>query len=198
MLGESYTPHVQMSDHPGMVSLAFGADSNFEPALAVTEDVAELKRKYSGFVIQLDRLRSDLIGVDVHFRPSPKEWSTLEILGHLIDADRDIWWPRITAILSEENPHFVNIDQNELVRKHNWHSLPLEDILSQLMRIRWNYAMEMNSIPLSSFDRTGEHAILGEVSIFRILQILVAHDAHYLDKIRSLINQFPATPRQEA
>jgi hypothetical protein len=166
---------------------AFGADRNAENLPATLEDLPELKRKYSGLLIQLDRLRSGLLSADLHYRNTDSEASILEILGHLIDADRDIWWPRIKSILQNDRPYLPNVDQHALIRKHNWQSLPLDDVLGQLMRIRWNYAMNLNDMPIESFERIGEHATLGEISVLRILELLVAHDAHYVEKVESLI-----------
>jgi hypothetical protein len=210
MLNESYTLSVPVSESVGMNSLAFGGDIHLgiatpstmtlpdavtDIAQAITGDLTELKRKYSGLLIQLDGLRPDLTSADIYHRPSPEEWSILEILGHLIDTDREIWWPRIMTLLdnegalSETRPYFINIDQDELIHRNGWQSLPLEDVLAQLMRIRWDYAMKMNGILDASFECTGIHATLGEISILRILQLLIAHDTYYLAKIRTLIEE---------
>ena len=210
MLNESYALSVLTDDSHGMNSLASGGDLNLGIAApstmsltgfaggdipVISEDLEELKRKYSGLLIQMDTIHSDLSSADVHYRPSPEEWSILETLGHIIDTDREIWWPRIAAILDTEQasstlpPYFTNIDQEELVRKHGWQSLPFDDVLAQLMRVRWDHAMKINGIPDTSFDSVGVHTTLGEVSILRILQLLVAHDAYYLVKIRELIEQ---------
>jgi len=152
-----------------------------------TYDIEELKRQYASIIIQLDRIRPALIAADVQYRQNESSWSIKEILGHLIDADREIWWPRIEAALIQEHPQFAIIDQKELVKKNRWQSLPLEDILAQLMRIRWNFAMRLNTMPAESFERTGEHLALGDLSVLRIIQMLVAHDAHYMDLVRDLI-----------
>jgi len=161
-----------------------------------TSDLDELRREYAVLIIQLDRLRPSLITADVLHRADDASWSIKEILGHIIDADREIWWPRIEAAIAvddrssaQDSPNFVTLDQKEIVRRNRWQSLPLDDILAQLMRIRWNYAMRLNTMAPESFERTGEHLALGELSVLKIIQILVAHDAHYLDKIRELIEE---------
>lgn len=153
---------------------------------ASLNDLDELKRRYAAFIIQIDRLRPALYRADSRGASRWGTWSLRETLGHLIDTDRDIWWPRIEAARLEENPYFEDINQSELLRAHHWKSQPLEDILSQLVRSRWDYGMKLNSFSASAFERTGEHAILGELSILRILQIMVAHDEYYLTKIRAL------------
>lgn len=148
--------------------------------------IAELKRRYSALVIQLDRLRPMMLKADSK-NPKSYKWSIREIVGHLIDVDRDIWGPRIERTLSEDVPYFENIDQDELVRKHGWNEIPLEDIIAQLMRVRWNLAVFINNLPDASLARTCHHFSAGILSVADILQILVDHDAHHLEQIRLLV-----------
>jgi hypothetical protein len=152
-------------------------------------DLAGLRREYSSLIIHLDRLRSSLIAADVLYRPDNGSWSIKEILGHLIDTDREIWWPRIDAAIAQDHPDFVTQDQKEIVRRNRWQSLEIGEILAQLMRVRWNYSMRMNTMATECFERTGQHLALGQLSVLQILQILVAHDAHYLDNVRELIEE---------
>ncbi|SRR5581483_325767 len=151
------------------------------------EDIDPLKRQYAALILQLDRLRPKLAAANVLAREAPEPWSIKEVLGHIIDTDRDIWWPRIETIRMEEQPYFEDVDQLHLASSHRWHDLALEDIVSQLMRVRWNFAMKLNAISECDFERTGIHATLGEISILKILQLLVAHDAHYVERIRVMI-----------
>jgi hypothetical protein len=135
------------------------------------DEVEELKRAYASLIIQLDRLRPKLAAADALALRAESGCSVKEILGKLIDTDREIWWPRITAILERKK----------------WHLLPMEDVFAQVMRTRWEFAMKLQEIAASDFEKTGEHPTLGEVSILRILQILVANDARYIENINSMI-----------
>ena len=153
------------------------------------DQLSDLKRQYAALLIQLDHLRPVLASADVVYRNADNEWSIKEILGHLIDSDRDIWWPRIFSLIERDGVPFSDVDQDDLIAKHHWQSLPIEDILAQLMRVRWDYAMKLNAIPEALFDRSGKHPVMGDVSMLQILQLLVAHDAHYVEKIRGLIDE---------
>ena len=159
-----------------------------------TEDIPELRRRYASLIIQLDRLRPAIEAVDMFMRPKDEVWSIKETLGHLIDTDRDIWWPRIERLLTEESPQFEDVDHREITLAHNWQLRPIEDILSQLVRARWNYALKLDTFAPSDFCRSGEHALLGEICILRIVQILVAHDEYYLKKIQAMIGSVASAP----
>jgi hypothetical protein len=151
------------------------------------DDVQELKKQYSNLIIQIDRIRPALTRIPRDARVADVHWTVTEVFGHLIDADRDIWWPRIDQLLVEERPFFSNVDPEALVGTHNWESIPLDDVLSQLMRIRWNNSMRLNTLPRAAFDRTGIHTEHGEMSLSQILAVIVAHDSHYLSLVRSLL-----------
>jgi hypothetical protein len=206
--------HAKMSANPQKVEFARAIRAGFIAEIGESippvelDDLDELKRQYASLIIQLDRLRPSLVSADAkyifsegssmsdHSRTSDhtrmsdhSHWSMKEILGHLIDTDREIWWPRIEAAIAEENPSFVTLDQKEIVKRNRWQSLPLDEILAQLMRVRWNYAMRLNTMAPECFERTGEHLALGKLSVLQIIQILVSHDAHYLDQVRELIEE---------
>ena len=134
--------------------------------------IEDLKRSYASLILQLDRLRPKLAAADALSLSAEGGWSVKEILGHIIDTDREVWWPRINAILERKN----------------WCSLPIEDIFAQLMRTRWEFAMKLQELAAPDFEKIGEYPALGEVSIFRILQFLVENDARYLENIRSLVD----------
>ncbi|HET6401916.1 MAG TPA: DinB family protein [Candidatus Kapabacteria bacterium] len=151
------------------------------------EDLEDLKRRYASLIIQLDRLRPGLAAANALTPSTDGTWSIKETLGHLIDSDRDIWWPRIEALLREEHPSFAEVDHQELVRAHDWQSQPLDDILGQCIRDRWGYAMRLNELAPDAWERSGDHEALGEICILHIVQLLVAHDEHYLAKLREMI-----------
>lgn len=156
-------------------SSVFQTDASEKLPQVSLDELEELKRSYASLIIQLDRLRPKLAAADALSLSAEGGWSVKEILGHIIDTDREVWWPRITAILERKN----------------WCSLPMEDIFAQLMRTRWEFAMKLQEIAAQDFEKTGDYPSLGEVSILRILQFLVANDARYLDNIRSLVDGKP-------
>jgi hypothetical protein len=207
---QNFSDRSQNAEFAGAIRAGFIAEIRKTPAAVGLNDLDELKREYASLIIQIDRLRPSLLTADVLYRPADAlslsdhptpmsghparisdhpRWSIKEILGHIIDSDREIWWPRIDAMISQNCPHFVTLDQKEIVRRNRWHALPLDDIIAQLMRVRWNYAMRLNTMAPECFQRTGLHLALGPLSLLQIIQLLVAHDARYLDKVRALIDE---------
>ena len=56
----------------------------------------------------------------------------------------------------------------------------------------WQFRKQLDLKPgncaAQDFEKTGEHPELGEVSILRILQFVVANDARYLENIHSMVD----------
>jgi hypothetical protein len=148
-------------------------------------ELAELRRKYSGLLIVFNRFRDRLIASDSWSDPAEDEWSIREILGHLVDTDKQIWWPRIGLMLESERPHLQSVDQVSLLTRNRWNEQPVERILAQFMQFRWNCAIRIKDLTLQDFARTGIHYEFGEISVANILEVLIAHDAHYLGKLRA-------------
>jgi hypothetical protein len=149
----------------------------------------DLKRRFSGLVIQVDRLRARLLGIDTRYKPSLEKWSINEHLGHLIDVDRDIWGPRIHTMIQIRNAYFENIDQDQLVKDHRWQDASLAELTAQLMRARWNNAILINALPEEAFVATAKHFDRGVITLQNIIEIMVDHDAHHLERIRELIQE---------
>src|SRR5436190_23840487 len=149
-LNPSWTPHGEPR-HSLAADLPTAGLMFPELAASVLEapidDLHELKKQYSNLIIQIDRLRPSLTQLTSVTTVSQTHWTITEVFGHLIDTDRDIWWPRIDQILVEDRPSFIDIDPDTLQGQHSWASLPLDDVLAQLMRVRWNNSMRLNTLP---------------------------------------------------
>jgi hypothetical protein len=172
-----------MTDHPVVIACGVSVPSLGDSSDLSMSDLGDLKRKYSGLLIVFDRFRDLLLAADSSSHPEG-EWSIREMLGHMVDTDREIWWPRIAAILENERPFLDSVDQKDLLERHNWNEQPVQTILAQFMQFRWNSAIRIKDLTLQDFARTGQHYEFGDITIANILQILIAHDAHYLAKIR--------------
>lgn len=184
MLMDSYeVPTLTTGARPLLVACGVVVPHLSAPSELSMTELAELKRKYSGLLIVFDRFRDHLLSADSAGSPVG-EWSNREILGHMVDTDRQIWWPRITALLENDRPFLQSLDPEELLAEHGWSEQPIANILAQFMQFRWNCAIRIKDLTLQDFARTGEHYEFGEISVANILEILIAHDAHYLAALR--------------
>ncbi len=150
------------------------------------KEVEELIKRYSSLVIKVDRLRASILTHDTTARMGG--WSINEMLGHLIDSDAFIWGPRINRIIREENPTFEGIDEDALIHEHRWQEAPVGEIIAKLMRVRWNTAVMLSTLPPEYFDRVGVHPSLGEVNVRSIVRMLVDHDTHHIAEIAKLLD----------
>lgn len=162
----------------------------FDPAVSLTDrELADLRRKYSGSLIAFDRLRDRLNDPLALLRTDEGGWSIREILGHMVDTDREIWWPRIETMLRYDEPFLESVDQGKLIDEQGWNDQSVEHILAQFMQFRWSAALQMNGLTDQDIRRKGRHYELGEMTVANVLQILVAHDAHFLAKLNALLGE---------
>ena len=56
-------------------------------------------------------------GEFLRWRPAPKEWCVLEVVGHLIETEERGFAGRIRTILAEERPRFATWDPATVARE---------------------------------------------------------------------------------
>ncbi len=79
-----------------------------------------------------------LAGVDeerTHVRPAEGEWSAVETIGHLIDAEERAV-TRIAQVIELDDPELAGYDADALVREHDYQSQPLLSVVDRLLALR--------------------------------------------------------------
>lgn len=150
-------------------------------------DLRDLKQHYASLIIEIDRMRGDILKRNTTLRYLPQGWSIREHLGFLINSDRDIWHPRIRRMIDEERPVLEAVSVPSLLAEHQWQQAPIEDTIAQLMRTRWNASSFVHSIPDAAYFREAIHPKQGTISLQGILYHLVSQDAVQLAAVRDLL-----------
>ena len=105
------------------------------------------------------------------------EWGPHETLRHLIAVEREVWWVRLAALRTEDEPHWT------------WTEPGLEPGLEARRSMSWPPGSARRgparSAILDGFDevdwtRTGVHATYGRLDVGGLLRIAVDHDAEHL------------------
>jgi hypothetical protein len=68
--------------------------------------------------------------VALDFRPSPSEWSTREILAHLVDDEMFVMRTRLERMMKEKNPSLLAHDEKAWYRQRNTSRDALSELLS--------------------------------------------------------------------
>ncbi|WEG14396.1 DinB family protein [Pullulanibacillus sp. KACC 23026] len=111
-------------------------------------------------------------------------WSPYEVIGHLIEAEKTNWWPRLDTILStDENKAFPPFDRFAHLTKGQEQTI--EQKLNDFKQIRSQSVRRLKSLidPEKHFELTGEHPEFGSVQLRELLATWVVHDLTHISQI---------------
>ena len=140
-------------------------------------------------------LRSVLKGAasDLRKRPAPAEWSVLELLGHLVDAET-VMSGRFRWTVSQDEPPLLGYDQDLWVARLGHNDDRPDELLAVFAALR---AANLRLWRRSSADdrqRVAMHAERGPESYDLMFRMLAGHDRFHLNQMRETLRQVRAAP----
>ena len=130
-----------------------------------------------------DRIRRLLAdaGPDLRAEPEPGEWSVLECIGHVTDAET-VMSARYRWVLAHDEPELIGYDQDLWVDglRHNDDD-PAELLAAFEAARRANIALWRRSTP-EQRARVGVHRERGRESFDLMFRLLAGHDRVHLDQ----------------
>ncbi|MFM7678206.1 MAG: DinB family protein [Roseiflexaceae bacterium] len=142
--------------------------------------------KLSAFPARLHAFLAPLTDTQLTFRPHDKEWSILENIGHLIDIDR-LYVERIDLMLSSERPHFAPFNPDDQVTAGMYQAKLLAELMATYTELRQATVAGLSTMAPDELTRVGIHTRFGEITIMRLVEILVNHDeVHYTQMSNNL------------
>ena len=122
-------------------------------------------------------------GERLRTRPAPGEWSALEILGHLLDAEI-VLAGRYRWILAHDEPPLVGYDQDRWVdRLHHRDEDPAE-MIALLRALERSHLQLWRKASESDRARVGIHAERGPESFELSFRMLAGHGLFHLAQMR--------------
>jgi DinB superfamily len=140
----------------------------------------------------LDALLRDLPDFWTHRSEGASTWTAVDVVGHLIHADRTDWLPRARWILEHgDTEPFPPFDRRGHFREID--GKPLAAVLDEFARVRASSIDNLLALRLQpvDFDRPGRHPALGTTTLGQLLATWPAHDLTHLHQIsRILAHQY--------
>ncbi len=119
-------------------------------------------------------------------------WTPYDIIGHLSQAERNDWMPRVRHILahgdSQPFPPF-----NRFTQMQEPQSKSLEQLLDEFASLRTESLASLQALNLQPEDliRPGKHPSLGAVTLSQLLTTWAVHDLTHLHQIsRVMAHQY--------
>lgn len=136
---------------------------------------------------KLAELTKKLDDATLRRKPAPDKWSALEVVCHLRDVEQR-WAERLVKIAFSERPSFLPFDVNGLARKRRYNEQDLGAALKEFARLREDNLRLLRVVPASQWSRAGVHAKYGELTIHRIVEMIVSHDRGHFEQITRTVS----------
>ena len=122
-------------------------------------------------------------GNDLRTRPEPAEWSVVELLGHIADAELNSS-VRYRSILSENEPDLVPYDQDLWANRLHSTSESADDLLATFDVLRAANLRLWAATPAVDRARVGNHLERGPESYELTFRLLAGHDRVHVAQAR--------------
>ncbi|WP_348263686.1 DinB family protein [Telmatobacter sp. DSM 110680] len=136
----------------------------------------------------LDELLRGLPETWTHHNEGGETFTVVDVVGHLIYADRVDWMPRAHMILEHgENKPFDPFDRRGHVEECRGKSLPR--LLDEFRRVRAGCLDDLRALNLQpeQLELRGRHPSLGAVTLSNLLATWAAHDLTHLHQISRIM-----------
>jgi hypothetical protein len=119
--------------------------------------------------------------------PLPGEWSVVECLGHLLDAERNVFPVRVRAFLAGEDFPAFNPDAEGAPAGAREPAA----LVAELASLRKESLALFDTLTEADLPRTARHAELGPVTLEQMIYEWAAHDLmHTVQAERALMQPF--------
>ncbi|MDQ6747124.1 MAG: DinB family protein [Candidatus Dormibacteraeota bacterium] len=146
---------------------------------------ADPSEAMSGMPMALRELVVDA-GEHLRARPAEGEWSALELVGHMLDAEVVVG-SRLRQILAEDRPQLAGFDQDAWVRAQRHNEADPEALLEALTALRPLTVSLYRGLSEGNRDRVGIHAERGPESLRTVYRMLAGHDIFHLNQVRETV-----------
>lgn len=123
-------------------------------------------------------------GGDLRTRPEPSEWSVVELIGHIVDAELNSSL-RYRSILAEDEPDLVPYDQDRWANRLHSTSDDVDELLATFDALRAANLALWQATPGADRARVGNHLERGPESYELTFRLLAGHDRVHVAQARA-------------
>jgi len=111
------------------------------------------------------------------YRYAPDKWSVNEVVGHIIDSERNFAFRALRFARNDAAP-VPGFEQDDYVRNSTFDAYPLEELASELESVRQSTVFLFKHLEESAWTRRGI-ANNAEVSVRALAYIIAGHELHH-------------------
>lgn len=119
-------------------------------------------------------------------RPAAGEWSVIEVLAHIPDADAH-YLTQAQFIHARPDYCFVYFDA-ETWKKFNSSAItrPLQEVLASLNRVHSRVIGWTATLSADDLERTGLHPYQSSITVRKVLERIASHDLNHREQIMTI------------
>jgi len=117
-------------------------------------------------------------------RPSPDDWSPIEVVRHFRDAVQ-VYGMRFKWIILQDNPPLPNYEENRWVSESPDGVAELESVLSEVTAYRAETVRLLRSLSAADWSRRGHHEISGPIELEPYVRHQLAHEEMHLAQLQA-------------
>ena len=121
-------------------------------------------------------------------RPSPDEWSALEVCCHLRDY-AEIEGQRVRSLVEEDEPALETWDEQELAAERNYPEDDPRRVRTALRAFWGGLAYQLESLTDEQWERAGTLLDIGAITVRSRAERQVAHARAHLEQLRAIRDQ---------
>lgn len=116
------------------------------------------------------------------FRPKPDDWSVVEVVGHVADAERVFAYRALRIARNDKTP-LPGFDQDLFVANANFASRPLAALLDEFSTVRHATVALLRTLDDTAWQRQGI-ASDNPLSVRALAYIIAGHELHHMIDFR--------------
>ncbi len=133
----------------------------------------------------IEEILQGLSDDELRRRPSPDEWSALEVCCHLRDYAREEG-VRVRRLVEEDNPTLEAYDQEAWARERNYRGDDPGRARTALRAFWGGLAYQLEGLTDAQWERAGTHPERGAVTVRSRAEQEVAHAQAHLEQLRAI------------
>src|SRR3990172_1399661 len=118
-------------------------------------------------------------------RPSPDEWSVLEVCCHLRDY-AEIEGQRVRRLVEEDEPALASYDQEALARERDYRGDDIRRVRTALRAFWGGLAYQLEGLTDEQWERGGSHPEIGRVTVRSRAERQVEHGQAHLAQLKGI------------
>jgi hypothetical protein len=170
-----------------MSSAARPGSGSVPPAPLTPGEVAALLRGLGGAI------SAEVGGLSpgvATWHPDEGEWCALEVMGHLIEAERRGFAGRILQILEHDEPKLQGWNQALVAQSREDCKRSPADVAAEFSRLREASVTLVGALRPEDLTRGGIHPKVGRLTIRELLQEWVHHDRNHFRQLLANVEAY--------